>query len=82
MEALMCGLPVVASIHGGYADWVRNGENGYLFTTQEEAWEHCLRIREDACLRTKLEQQARVSALEFAGETACQTYVAWLQQQQ
>lgn len=82
MEALMCGLPVVASIHGGYADWIRSGENGYLFTTQEEAWEHCLRIREDSVLRTKLEQQARLSALEFAGETACQTYVAWLQQEE
>jgi glycosyltransferase involved in cell wall biosynthesis len=81
MEALMCGLPVIASIHGGYADWIRNGENGFLFYSQEEAWEYCLQVREDACLRAKLGQQARVSALEFAGEAARQTYVAWLQQE-
>lgn len=79
MEALMCGLPVIADANGGYADWIRNGENGYLFSAQEEAWEYCTLIRKDQSLRTRLQQQARASALEFAGEAACQTYVAWLQ---
>ncbi|HWV18193.1 MAG TPA: glycosyltransferase [Rhodocyclaceae bacterium] len=79
MEALMCGLAVVADVNGGYADWIRNGENGYLFSAQEEAWEYCALIRQDQSLRTRLQQQARASALEFAGEAACQTYVAWLQ---
>jgi len=37
LEAMACGLPVVCHRHGGYADVVRHGENGYLFDTSEEA---------------------------------------------
>jgi glycosyltransferase involved in cell wall biosynthesis len=36
-EAMACGLPVVCHRHGGYADWIVSGENGFLFSTDEEA---------------------------------------------
>jgi glycosyltransferase involved in cell wall biosynthesis len=30
-------LPVVCHRHGGYADWIVSGKNGFLFSTEDEA---------------------------------------------
>jgi glycosyltransferase involved in cell wall biosynthesis len=36
-EAMANGLPVVCHVHGGYAEKIRHGKNGFLYQTQEEA---------------------------------------------
>ncbi|MBC7415779.1 MAG: glycosyltransferase family 4 protein [Herminiimonas sp.] len=36
-EAMACARPVVCHRHGGYADAIRHGENGFLFETTAQA---------------------------------------------
>lgn len=39
LEAMACGLPVVANRdEAAFAEWVRDGENGYLSTMNPEIW--------------------------------------------
>lgn len=58
-EAMACGLPVVCHIHGGYADAIRHGENGFLFETGDEARLLLARLAADAGLRARIGAAAR-----------------------
>lgn len=80
MEALACGLPVVAHVSGGYTDWVRHGENGFLFTTQEDAFNSLRLLQNDPALRAHLAANARATALELAAASGShvRAYLAWL----
>ena len=64
-EAMACGLPVVCHKSGGYAQWIDNGRNGFLFETQQEALELLLRLKEDRALRGKVGREARRTAEEL-----------------
>jgi glycosyltransferase involved in cell wall biosynthesis len=75
VEAMACGLPIVAHKSGGYTDWVKPGENGYIFSTQEEALQLLLLLRNDAGLREKLARGARQSAIRIAGQPAQLTFL-------
>jgi glycosyltransferase involved in cell wall biosynthesis len=44
-EAMACGLPVVCHQRGGYAADIRTGENGFLFETDDEAFDIVQRLR-------------------------------------
>lgn len=59
MEAMATGLPVVAHRHGGYAEWIIHGQNGFLFDTQEEAEEILLILKNDLGLRKTIGINAR-----------------------
>lgn len=58
-EAMACGLPVVCHSNGGYADWIRHGENGYLFDTSDEARRILAELVADAALRRRIGLNAR-----------------------
>jgi glycosyltransferase involved in cell wall biosynthesis len=78
VEAMACGLPIVAHKSGGYTDWVTPGENGYIFSTQEEAFQTLNILRNDADLLQRLSSGARESAERIAGHEACRAYFSWL----
>jgi glycosyltransferase involved in cell wall biosynthesis len=64
-EAMACGLPVVCHKSGGYAEWIDDGRNGFLFETQEEALELLLGLKEDPALRERVGKAARRTAEEL-----------------
>jgi glycosyltransferase involved in cell wall biosynthesis len=58
-EAMACGLPVVCHSHGGYADHIRHGENGFLFETTEQAHQILRELKADSELRARVGANAR-----------------------
>jgi glycosyltransferase involved in cell wall biosynthesis len=61
-EAMACGIPVVAGRAGGYAEHIVDGENGFLFDSEEEALDRIRALRSDDLLRARIGQAARESA--------------------
>jgi glycosyltransferase involved in cell wall biosynthesis len=59
LEAMACALPVVAHWRGGYAEWIDDGENGFLIESPEEAKAVIDRLRADPALRTAVGAAAR-----------------------
>lgn len=78
IEALACGLPVIAHANGGYAEWIVSGDNGHLFTTQEEAYEQAIRLAESPAILEAMRRSARQSAERLAGSEAVAGYLNWL----
>lgn len=70
-EAMASGLPVVCHARGGYAESIRHGKNGLLYTAQEQALGHIETLRADAGLRASLGRAARESVEAEYGES-CQ----------
>jgi glycosyltransferase involved in cell wall biosynthesis len=64
-EAMACGLPVVCHESGGYAEWIDNGTNGFLFETQQEALQILLGLKEDPALCERVGKEARRTAEEL-----------------
>jgi len=66
LEALACGLPVVASRIGGIPEFVEDGRNGLLFTPGDhrELADRIRRLCDDPELRHRMGQQARSDAIE------------------
>ena len=58
-EAMACGLPVVCHFHGGYADAMKHGENGFLFDTTENAHALLRQLAGDTALSARVGAQAR-----------------------
>jgi glycosyltransferase involved in cell wall biosynthesis len=58
-EAMACGLPVVCHVHGGYADHIRHGENGFLFETTQQAAGILAELKADPSRRVTVGKKAR-----------------------
>ena len=76
-EAMACALPVVCHVHGGYADAIRHGENGFLFETTEEAMALLERLAADAGLRERLGAAARKTVEDMYSATAREERLAF-----
>jgi glycosyltransferase involved in cell wall biosynthesis len=69
-EAMACALPVVCHRRGGYADWIRHGENGFIFDTTHEARQIVARLLADPALRASVGQRARETVESMYSEAA------------
>jgi glycosyltransferase involved in cell wall biosynthesis len=58
-EAMACGLPVVCHKHGGYSDWIVHGENGFLFSIDDDAREILGQLIANPSLRRSVGENAR-----------------------
>ncbi|WP_211747297.1 glycosyltransferase family 4 protein [Paenibacillus sp. Marseille-Q4541] len=66
LEAMSCGIPVIAGNVGGLNDLVQDGFNGLLVSPEEAHITAALcRLIEDEELRTQLGKQARQTALSY-----------------
>ena len=77
LEAMACGLPVVASRIGGYAQVIRHNENGFLFDTTEEACALVRQLCQDPALRARVGANARRSAEALLGDAAMDRLVSF-----
>ena len=76
-EAMACGLPVVCGRRGGYADYIANGVNGFLFDTSEEAIALIRILRTDPSLRERIGRAARQTVEDLYGGSAWRTKISF-----
>ncbi len=72
-EAMACALPVVCHYHGGYADHIKHGENGFLFETTGEARQILRKLKADAALRARVGGRARKTVEELFSKEALES---------
>jgi UDP-glucose:(heptosyl)LPS alpha-1,3-glucosyltransferase len=67
LEAMACGLPVIASSRAGASEIIRNGQDGFVLRDPEDARELAALLRKiysDVSLRLKIAEEAARSAAE------------------
>jgi glycosyltransferase involved in cell wall biosynthesis len=71
-EAMSCGLPVVCHRHGGYAEYIDHGQNGFLFDTDDEAFALLTQLQHDLPLRRRVGAAARATIERLFSPAALQ----------
>ena len=77
IEAMACGLPVLVSDTGGYAQAVEHGRTGLVFRTVDEAVELMRHLVADMDLRERLGREARRSVEKLLGAPALARLVSF-----
>ena len=68
IEAVMCGLPIVARRDASFVDLVQNGYNGFLADSDAEIAPKVAAILQDAALRHDFAANARALSAQFTVE--------------
>lgn len=76
VEAMACGLPVVAGSQGGYTEVMLPGTSGVLVDSQEAAWDALMQLGSDAALRAAMGQAGMHRAEQVHGEAASRAALA------
>ena len=78
LEAMACGLPIVASDAGGTKDIVKDGVNGFLFRVDDEDGmkEALQKLIQDKTLRKTYGQRSREIAEQWSAENCTHGYEA------
>jgi glycosyltransferase involved in cell wall biosynthesis len=76
VEAMACGLPVVAGSQGGYTEVMLPGTSGVLVDSQEAAWDALMQLGSDAALRAAMGQAGVHRAEQVHGEAASRAALA------
>jgi glycosyltransferase involved in cell wall biosynthesis len=76
LEAMACGLPVLASKVAGNEELVVHGENGFLFELADrEGVSSCLIQMRDADLRRRMSEKARATAVRLSWKSTALQYL-------
>lgn len=72
LEAMACGVPVIAADNRGTREYMRHGENGLVCCYDSaQQFDNAIRIlADDRDLRLKMGEAARETARRFSGEFA------------
>jgi UDP-glucose:(heptosyl)LPS alpha-1,3-glucosyltransferase len=82
LEAMACGLPVIASSKAGASEIIQNGKNGIIVRDPQDVEELSTKIRfliGDRDLCTRIGEQARVTAQEHTWSRNAQATREWLE---
>ena len=71
IDALMHGCPVILSDHVGQKDIIENGQNGYVFSTEEELTAILMEILNNPEKLVQMSVAARNTFLEHFDYQAC-----------
>jgi glycosyltransferase involved in cell wall biosynthesis len=79
LEAMACGLPVVATRVAGNEELVVHGETGFLFDPGDtEQFQFAMQQLRESALRRRMGEAARTRALLYSWETAAAQYIELL----
>jgi glycosyltransferase involved in cell wall biosynthesis len=59
LEAMACGVPIVAPREGGWCEMIDHGETGFLASSAEELGKYGTLLARDEPLRLRIAAQAR-----------------------
>ena len=82
LEAMACGLPIVATSVGGIADTVQPGVNGFIAPVGDrEAIANALtKLADDRALRERMGEASRAVSLNFSADRMVEQTLAFYQE--
>ena len=76
VEAMGCGMPIIASGVGGVPDMIKDGSSGLLITpTEEELVKAMKRVMGDETLRERIGRNALRESKKFSVQQMCKGYI-------